>query len=184
MAKNLPAVQETQVQPQSQEHLLECSWRRKWQPTPVFLPGEFHRQKSLESYSPWGHIESDMIEQLIHNTHTHIFKSHYSTDHIVWKRSRPEKKQPGREEGHLEEWNITKARGRQGSQEGLILLGIKHDKNWKIFVEFSFLVIPVIRGVLGEGASLCCVGQQGKCKEVKTESVKSSKKKKTNKTWL
>ena len=30
-------------------------WRRKWQPTPVFLPGEFHGQKSLVVYSPWGH---------------------------------------------------------------------------------------------------------------------------------
>ena len=82
------------------------AWRREWQPIPVFLPGEFHGQKSLESYSPWGHIESDTIEQLIHtqHTHTHIFKSHYSTDHIVWKkRSGPEKKQLGREEGHLEE---------------------------------------------------------------------------------
>ena len=28
-------------------------WRRKWQPTPVFLPGESHGQKSLEDYSPW-----------------------------------------------------------------------------------------------------------------------------------
>ena len=30
------------------------SWRRKWQPTPVFLPGESHRQRSLAGYSPWG----------------------------------------------------------------------------------------------------------------------------------
>ena len=30
-------------------------WRRKWQPTPVFLPGEFHGQRGLEGYSPWGH---------------------------------------------------------------------------------------------------------------------------------
>ena len=30
-------------------------WRRKWQPIPLFLPGEFHRQRSLEGYSPWGH---------------------------------------------------------------------------------------------------------------------------------
>ena len=37
-------------------------WRRKWQPTPVFLPGEFHGQRSLVGYSPWGHKESDMIE--------------------------------------------------------------------------------------------------------------------------
>jgi len=37
-------------------------WRRKWQPTPVFLPGEFHGQRSLTGYSPWGHKESDMTE--------------------------------------------------------------------------------------------------------------------------
>ena len=30
-------------------------WRRVWQPTPVFLPGKSHGQRSLESYSPWGH---------------------------------------------------------------------------------------------------------------------------------
>ena len=29
-------------------------WRRKWQPTPVFLPGESHEQRSLAGYSPWG----------------------------------------------------------------------------------------------------------------------------------
>ena len=30
-------------------------WRRKWQPTPVFLPKESHGQRSLAGYSPWGH---------------------------------------------------------------------------------------------------------------------------------
>ena len=30
-------------------------WRRKWQPTPVFLPGESHGQRSLAGYSPWGY---------------------------------------------------------------------------------------------------------------------------------
>ena len=34
-------------------------WRRKWQPTPVFLPGESHGQRSLAGYSPWGRKESD-----------------------------------------------------------------------------------------------------------------------------
>jgi len=29
-------------------------WRRAWQPTPVFLPGESHGQRSLVGYSPWG----------------------------------------------------------------------------------------------------------------------------------
>ena len=35
-------------------------WRRECQPTPIFLPGEFHGQRSL--VSPWGHKESDTIE--------------------------------------------------------------------------------------------------------------------------
>ena len=37
-------------------------WRRKWQPTPVFLPGEALGQKSLASYGPWGRKEVDMTE--------------------------------------------------------------------------------------------------------------------------
>ena len=37
-------------------------WRRAWQPTPVFLPGEFHGQRNLAGYSPWGHKESDTSE--------------------------------------------------------------------------------------------------------------------------
>ena len=39
-------------------------WRRAWQPTPVFLPGESHGLRSLVGYSPWGHKESDTNEQL------------------------------------------------------------------------------------------------------------------------
>ena len=39
-------------------------WRREWLPTPVFLPGEFHGQRSLEDPSPWGRKESDTAEQL------------------------------------------------------------------------------------------------------------------------
>ena len=41
-------------------------WRREWQSTPVFLPGEFHGQRSLADYSPWGHEESDMTKRLTH----------------------------------------------------------------------------------------------------------------------
>ena len=41
---------------------LGVSWRRAWQPTPVFLPGESHGQWSLGGYSPQSHIESDMTE--------------------------------------------------------------------------------------------------------------------------
>ena len=39
-------------------------WRRKWQPTPVFLPGESHGQGSLAGYSLWGRKESDTTEQV------------------------------------------------------------------------------------------------------------------------
>ena len=35
-------------------------WRRKWQPTPVFLPGKSHGQRSLVGSGPWGCKESDM----------------------------------------------------------------------------------------------------------------------------
>ena len=63
--KNPPAMQETQetwVQVQS------LGWenprRRKWQPTPLFLPGKFHGQSSLVGYSPWGRKESDTTERL------------------------------------------------------------------------------------------------------------------------
>ena len=38
----------------------KAPWRRKWQPTPVFLPGESHRERNLVGYSPQGHKESNM----------------------------------------------------------------------------------------------------------------------------
>ena len=50
VVKNLPAMWETQVQSLGWEDPLE----KKWQPTPVFLPGEFHEQRSLVGYSTWG----------------------------------------------------------------------------------------------------------------------------------
>ena len=41
-------------------------WRRAWQPTPVFLPGEFHGQRRLAAYSPLGHKELDTTEATEH----------------------------------------------------------------------------------------------------------------------
>ena len=43
-------------------------WRRAWQPTPVFLPGEYHGQRSLAGYSSWGHKELDTTE-VTHQAH-------------------------------------------------------------------------------------------------------------------
>ena len=48
-------------------------WRRKWQPTPVFLPGKSHGQRSLVDYSPWGRKESDTTEQ-VNNKNTSVVK--------------------------------------------------------------------------------------------------------------
>ena len=59
--KNPPAMQETQ-ETQVQSLSREDPWRRKWQPTPVFLPEKSHGQKSLSSYSPTGCKESDGTE--------------------------------------------------------------------------------------------------------------------------
>ena len=60
MIKTLSAVWETWVQ--------SLGWEdpplREWQLTPIFVPGEFHGQRSLVGYSPWGHKEWDTAEPL------------------------------------------------------------------------------------------------------------------------
>ena len=60
MVKNLPAVQETRLDP----WIGKIPRRRKWQPVAVFLPGKSHRQRSLVGYSPWGGKKLDMTEGL------------------------------------------------------------------------------------------------------------------------
>ena len=42
----------------------KISWRKEWLPPPVFLPGEFHGQRSLVGYRPWGRKESDTTNSL------------------------------------------------------------------------------------------------------------------------
>ena len=60
MVKNLPAMWETGFDP----WVGKISWRRKLQPTPVFLPREFHGQRSLVGYSTRGHKQLAMTEKL------------------------------------------------------------------------------------------------------------------------
>ena len=55
-------MQETEKETQVRSLSQEDPWRRKWQPTPVFLPGESHRQRSLMGYSPRGHKNLDITE--------------------------------------------------------------------------------------------------------------------------
>ena len=68
--KNLPAVQEIQVQ----------FLRRKWQPTLVFLLGEFHGQRSLAGYRPWGRKESDMTWRVNNKNRKRTLSLHLSTE--------------------------------------------------------------------------------------------------------
>ena len=44
-------------------------WKREWLPTPVFWPGEFHGQRSLVGYSPWGHSQTQLRDFSLCGTH-------------------------------------------------------------------------------------------------------------------
>jgi len=58
MIKNLMQCRRPRLDP----WVRKIPWRRNGKPTLVFLSGEFHEQRSLAGYSPWGLKESDKIE--------------------------------------------------------------------------------------------------------------------------
>ena len=62
LVKNLPANAKRCKRHGFDPCVGKISWNRKWQPTPVFLPGKSHGQRSLAGYSPWGCKESDRTE--------------------------------------------------------------------------------------------------------------------------
>ena len=72
--KNPPAMQEVG---RFNTWVEKIPWRRKWQSTPVFLPGKSHRQGSLASYNLWGGKGSDMTE----HTHMSTNQLHYNKIH-------------------------------------------------------------------------------------------------------
>ena len=99
LVKNLPAVQEPRVRSLGWED----PWRRKWQLTPVSLPGKSHGQKSLVGCSPWGHKESGTTEWLTLNSfkinfyspatikmtttlNIYIYKIKILTQFVSWRR--------------------------------------------------------------------------------------------------
>ena len=61
----------------------------KWKPTPVFLTGKFHRQRSMVGYSPWGCKESDMTEYTPTDTHTYTSFSHSILKPVEGRRRSP-----------------------------------------------------------------------------------------------
>ena len=69
--------------------LRKIPWNRKWQPTPVFLLGKSHGQRSLAGYSPWGCKESDTTGQLHTHTHTHNDNVACSILDLKWPSSNP-----------------------------------------------------------------------------------------------
>ena len=78
MVKNLPAMERPGFDP----WVRKISWRRKWQLTPVFSPGEVHEQRSLADYSPWScRVRHDWVSSTFISTqgqvairwHTKIF---------------------------------------------------------------------------------------------------------------
>ena len=88
MVKNPPALQKTQVQ----SWVGKIPWRRAWQPTPEFLPGESHGRRSLAGCSPWGCKESDRTEWVTLSIHLILFKelnelvaTHRISVVITWK---------------------------------------------------------------------------------------------------
>ena len=70
--KRLPTMREIRVQSLGREDLLE----KKWQPTPVFLPGKSLGRWNLVAYSPWGRKEWDTTEQLHFNYVGHEVELH------------------------------------------------------------------------------------------------------------
>ena len=59
-------------------------WKRKWQPTPVLLPGKSRGQRSLVGYSPWGRKESDATEATEHRRGTHMAVALASASPVIW----------------------------------------------------------------------------------------------------
>ena len=73
LVKNPPAMRETWVQSLGRED----PRRRKWQPTPVFLPGESHGRRSLVGNNSQGHKESDVTEVTWHSMHISPYTCHF-----------------------------------------------------------------------------------------------------------
>ena len=77
--KRLPPMQETRIWSLGWED----PWRRKWQPIPVFLPGEAYGRRSLVGYSPLGCKESDVTVWLHSLTHSHHMSRMKGKNHMI-----------------------------------------------------------------------------------------------------
>ena len=69
-------------------------WRRAWQPTPVYLPGESHGRRRLAGYSPWGLEESDTTD-FTFPFHFHALEKEMATHSSILAWRIPGTKEPG-----------------------------------------------------------------------------------------
>ena len=86
LVKRLPTMWEPGFDP----WVGKISWRRKWQPTPVFLPGESHGWRSMVGYSPWGRKELDTTERASQRNRIFATKAFYlvrNQQKFIWPHS-------------------------------------------------------------------------------------------------
>ena len=76
-------------------------WRRKWQSTPVLLPGKSHGLRSLVGYSPWGCKESDTTERLDFRQEKAAVLQEYKVDYACRSRDSEESRGPYSEHIYL-----------------------------------------------------------------------------------
>ena len=96
-------------------------WKRKWQPTPVFLPGKFNGQRSLVGHSPQGCKESDTTEHTL-QTKT---RSRTKTSEIGWWKAW---NQPNRQQDQSKDTNKGRAlRGKCAIMWTFFFLPVLHD---------------------------------------------------------
>ena len=76
--KESPVVQETPLD----SWVGKIPWRKKWQPTPGFLTGDYHRKRSLVGYSPWGRKRFRHIWSYL--AHTHTYAKYYPAFHMCY----------------------------------------------------------------------------------------------------
>ena len=97
LVKTPPAVLQTQVQ----SLVGKIPWKRKWQPTPVLLPGKSHGQRSLEGCSPRGLKESNTTSRLYH----HQMYSHWMIQWVPDPRTRRREEEAMGDGGRLQRCN-------------------------------------------------------------------------------
>ena len=124
------------------------NYMRKWQPTPVFLPGKYHGQRSLVGYSPLDHKESDTTEQL--STHIGYVFTRWQGKNYNWMVSYL-KRQRSNERTSKQNYNVNKhvpmrVSMRNVTMSNLPLSGSQVWRKWKeiskVTSDWLFPIIP------------------------------------------